>query len=206
MIDRYSDYSDEELIEKYRQGEKEIIDYLMAKYKNLVRSKTKSLFILGGDSEDLLQEGMIGLLQAVTDYDFGRDASFITFAELCVARKIYSAIKASNDKKHSFLNNYVSVFNNAEENQEGEAIVTQQLSSGFDTNPENVVLTNELWDALKKAIEEELTELERENFELYLTGMGSGEIARVLGRSPKETDNSIQRAKNKLRKIVDKNN
>ena len=84
----YQKYTDEELIEKYRAGEKGIMDYLMVKYKNLVLGKTKSLYILGGETEDLIQEGMIGLFQAVNDYDFGRDASFYTFADLCITRKV----------------------------------------------------------------------------------------------------------------------
>ena len=123
----YEKYTDEELIEKYRAGETGIIDYLMVKYKNLVLSKTRSLFILGGESEDLIQEGMIGLFQAVNDYDFGRDASFFTFADLCVTRKVYSAIKASNDKKHSFLNNYVSFFDSGNKDAKGPLELIEQL-------------------------------------------------------------------------------
>lgn len=202
-INKYSEYSDEELINRYRNGESDIIDYLMIKYKNLVRSKTQSLYLLGGETEDLIQEGMIGLFQAVNDYDFGRDASFFTFADLCVTRKIYNAIKASNEKKHSFLNNYVSIYygNENEEKSEGTALL-ERLSNDDDGDPEKIALMGELKEELINAIEKELTELERENFLLYLTGMTSSEVARVLGRSPKETDNAIQRAKLKLKKKI----
>lgn len=205
---KYSDFSDEDLIERFRQGESEIMDYLMDKYKNLVKSKTKSLYVLGGESEDLLQEGMIGLFQAINDYDFGRDASFFTFAELCISRKVYSAIKKSNDKKHSFLNNYVSVIGSGDDEtvDENGSLLIDHLSSDIDANPEYIAITKELRSELVSAIETLLTPLERENFELYLTGMSSGEVARVLGKSIKETDNSIQRAKAKLRKVVEKNN
>ncbi len=200
---KYSEYSDEELIERYRSGENAIMDFLMIKYKNLVLSKTKSLYLLGGETEDLIQEGMIGLFQAVNDYDFGRDASFFTFADLCVTRKIYNAIKASNEKKHSFLNNYVSLYasTEGEDQSEGPALA-ERLSNADDSDPEKMALIGELKDELITAINEELTDLERENFLLYLTGMTNSEIARVIGRSPKETDNAIQRAKVKLKKII----
>lgn len=200
---KYSEYTDEELIDRYRNGETVIIDYLMIKYKNLVLSKTKSLYLLGGETEDLIQEGMIGLFQAVNDYDFGRDASFFTFADLCVTRKIYNAIKASNEKKHSFLNNYVSLNSpvEGENNAEGLALL-ERLANADDSEPETMALIGELKDEVVAAINKELTDLERENFLLYLTGMTNSEVARVVGRSPKETDNAIQRAKVKLRKII----
>ena len=197
----YKKYSDEELIEKYRAGDKGIMDYLMVKYKNLVLGKTKSLYILGGETEDLIQEGMIGLFQAVNDYDFGRDASFYTFADLCITRKVYSAIKASNEKKHSFLNNYISIFENQDENENNAVRLIEQLPGNEDQNPEKRALTNELREELERAFHEDLTEMERECFGLYLTGMKSGEAAKIMGMSAKETDNAIQRAKKKLKKI-----
>ena len=103
-MDRYSGATDEELIDRLRDGETGIIDYLMDKYKNLVRHKAKTMYILGGDNDDLIQEGMIGLFKAVRDYDSGRDASFYTFAELCVSRQMYTAVQASSRKKHAPLN------------------------------------------------------------------------------------------------------
>lgn len=98
MRDRWKDCSDEELIIRLREGEQEVMDYLMDKYKNLVRDKAKSMYILGGDTEDLIQEGMIGLFKAVRDYDFGRDAGFSTFATLCISRQMYTAVQASGRK------------------------------------------------------------------------------------------------------------
>ena len=110
----YGQYSDDELIDRLRRGETPIMDYICDKYKNLVRSKAKSMFILGADSEDLIQEGMIGLFKAVRDYDMGRDASFATFAELCVNRQIYTAVQAAKRKKHFPLNTYVPLDGEAE--------------------------------------------------------------------------------------------
>lgn len=198
---KYDEFTDEELIDKYRNGETSIMDFLMIKYKYLVLSKTKSMYLLGGESEDLIQEGMIGLFQAVNDYDFGRDASFFTFADLCVTRKIYNAIKASNEKKHSFLNNYVSLYSDGNNNEDGPVLV-ERLAHEEESDPEKMALISELKDDLVKAINEELTEMERECFLLYLTGMSNGDVARVLGVSSKGTDNAIQRAKNKLKKVI----
>ena len=96
----YETLSDEELITEYRDGDEKIVDYLMEKYKELVRSLAGSMYILGGDTEDLIQEGMIGLFKAIREYDSGRDARFKTFAHLCVSRQIYSAVKLSGRKKH----------------------------------------------------------------------------------------------------------
>ena len=110
MRDRWKDCSDEELIIRLREGEQEVMDYLMDKYKNLVRDKAKSMYILGGDTEDLIQEGMIGLIKAVRDFDVTQKTSFSSFAELCVSRQMYSAIEASNRKKHLPLNSYVSLY------------------------------------------------------------------------------------------------
>lgn len=209
LTSKYGAFSDEELIGRYRAGEAEIIDYLMDKYKNLVLGKTKSMYLMGGDKEDLIQEGMIGLFGAINNYDFGRDASFFTFADLCITRKIYNSIKASNEKKHSFLNNYASIYasfeNDGANDSEEKGFPQQQYKTG-EYDPEKIVLTNELREELERAIENDLTDMEREVFMLYLSGMSSGEAARVLGKSPKETDNSIQRAKAKLRKAQAKLN
>ena len=106
---KYEEMTDEELIDQLREGDRQVMDYICDKYKNLVRSKAKSMYILGGDSEDLIQEGMIGLFKAVRDYDCGRDASFYTFADLCISRQMYTAVQASKRLKHSPLNSYVSL-------------------------------------------------------------------------------------------------
>ena len=121
MLD-YGQVTDEELIVRLRDGEKQITDYIMDKYKNLVRSKAGSMFILGADRDDLIQEGMIGLFKAIRDYDCGRDASFFTFAELCISRQMYTAVQASRRKKHAPLNTYISLYGERKEMYEGAAL------------------------------------------------------------------------------------
>ena len=106
----YKKLTDEELIRRLRMGETGIIDYLMEKYKNLVRKEANAMYLLGGETDDLIQEGMIGLFKAVQDYDVDQEASFFSFARLCVTRQLYSAIEASNRKKHSPLNSYISLY------------------------------------------------------------------------------------------------
>lgn len=111
----YENMTDEELICKYREGDKQIMDYLMEKYKNLVRKEANAMFLLGGENDDLIQEGMIGLFKAIRDYNEQKEASFYTFARLCVSRQMYSAIEASKRKKHTPLNSYISLYDNDED-------------------------------------------------------------------------------------------
>ena len=202
----YEKYSDEELIVHLRDGESAITDYLMDKYKNLVRSKAKSMYILGADSEDLIQEGMIGLFKALRDYDTGRDASFFTFADLCVSRQMYTAIQAAGRQKHAPLNTYISLYADAFENgsnEEGEERkLINSVISQSDKNPEELLIDRENVELLEKTIEKELSSFEKQVLDLYLTGMSYSQIARVLGRDDKSTDNALQRLKSKLKKAI----
>ena len=197
----YQKYSDEELIDRLRDGEDSITEYLMNKYKDLVRSKAKSMYILGADSEDLIQEGMIGLFKALRDYDSGRDASFLTFADLCVSRQMYTAVQASRRQKHIPLNTYISLYGNVGTNREGEQEKLENvLTARADQSPEEVVIDRENVVQLEKAIEQELSSFEKQVLDLYLTGMGYQQIAKVLGKDDKSTDNALQRIKAKLKK------
>lgn len=199
----YNDYeflSDEELILRLRDGDNRITEYIIDKYKDLVRRKSKSMYILGADHEDLLQEGMIGLFKAIRDYDAGRDASFYTFAELCVTRQIYTAVQSAGRKKHSFLNYYVSLYGNSEKNGEEYPELIQELVALDAKNPEELVIDRENLESLEKTIEKELSSFEKQVLELCLTGMSYKEIARVLGRTDKATDNALQRIKTKIRR------
>ena len=197
----YRQYSDEELIVRLRDGESSITEYLMNKYKNLVRSKAKSMYILGADSEDLIQEGMIGLFKALRDYDSGRDASFLTFADLCVSRQMYTAVQASRRQKHIPLNTYISLYGSVSTNREGEQEeLVNVLAAQAGQSPEEVVIDRENVIQLEKAIEKELSGFEKQVLDLYLTGMGYQQIAKVLGRDDKSTDNALQRIKTKLKK------
>ena len=197
----YKDYTDEELIIRARDGENEIMEYLMDKYKNLVRSKAATMFILGADKDDLIQEGMIGLFKAVRDYDSGRDASFYTFAELCVSRQMYTALQASGRKKHSPLNTYVSIYQDGDE--EGAGLI-DALENKKERNPEEILIDQENVATIERIIENELSFFERQVLELSMTGMGYVEIAKLLGKDGKSTDNALCRVKTKIRKALDK--
>ncbi len=206
MADKNEEYarcSDSELIDRLRRGETPVMDYICDKYKNLVRSKAKSMFILGGDSEDLIQEGMIGLFKAVRDFDSGRDASFRTFAELCISRQMYTAVQASKRQKHVPLNTYVSLdgVDGAQEGQEGSGLA-ELLADRAEQSPEELFLDKERVVYLEDAIERELSEFERQVLDLYMTGMRYSEIAKVLGRDEKATDNALQRLKAKIRRML----
>jgi len=205
-VQKYQNETDEMLIERLRDGERDITDFIMNKYKNLVRSKAKSMYILGADTEDLIQEGMIGLFKAIRDYDPGRDASFYTFAELCISRQMYTAVQASSRKKHMPLNSYISLYA-TNENESGESFGEEFINFlGFEPvkNPEQLLIDKENVISLERKIEEELSTFENQVLDLYLTGMSYSQIARVLGRDEKSTDNALQRIKNKIRKVIAK--
>ena len=126
--DKYKDKTDEEIILSLKDDEDSAaVDFIMDKYKNLVKKKARSMFILGADREDLIQEGMIGLFKAIRDYDYGRDASFATFADLCVSRQMYSAIQASARKKHAPLNGYISIYARREGGEEDSEIALEDV-------------------------------------------------------------------------------
>lgn len=200
----FSDFTDEELIIRYRDGDKQIMDYLMDKYKHVVRSKAGRMFILGADKDDLIQEGMIGLFKAVRDYDSGRDASFLTFADLCVSRQMYTAIQAANRKKHLPLNSYISLYKNSEDEiLEGQLIGA--IRDFSEQNPEEILIDRENVEALQTIIDQELSTFERQVLELSMTGMGYIDIARLLGKDPKSTDNALNRVKTKIRKAIERN-
>ncbi len=193
--------SDEELIVRLRDGEKQITDYIMEKYKNLVRSKAGSMYILGADRDDLIQEGMIGLFKAIRDYDSGRDASFSTFAELCISRQMYSAVQAAGRMKHIPLNTYISLYGNGTEHGEEEDGILSILAD-HGLNPEDFVIDRENVELLEKKMEQELSGFEKQVLDLYITGMSYSQIARVLGRDEKSTDNALQRVKGKIKKMI----
>lgn len=206
MSDIYEGLADEELIDRLRNGEREITDYIMDKYKNLVRKKAKSMYILGADNDDLIQEGMIGLFKAVRDYDPGRDASFYTFADLCISRQMYKAVQASRREKHTPLNTYISLYADMTEsgNDGNSAELVNVIASGVGTNPEQLMIDRENVADIEAMIEKELSSFEKQVLDLYITGMSYSQIAKVLSRDEKSTDNALQRLKAKLRKAVNK--
>ena len=193
---KFDNISDEELIARLRDGETIIEDYLMEKYKGLVRQKARAMFLIGGDTDDLIQEGMIGLFKAVRDFQPGREATFATFARMCIDRQIYSAIQNSNRQKHLPLNSYVSL------NQEDESSPIWELSV---ENPEEIIIDQETTRDLQQKISDYLSPMENKVLDLYLKGEGYVEIGRILGKSPKSIDNALQRIRAKIREVISQN-
>ncbi len=196
--------SDEELIISLRDGDARAIEVIIDRYKELVRKKAGSMFILGADRDDLIQEGMIGLYNAVRDYDAGRDASFYTFADLCVSRQMYKAVEAGNRKKHAPLNSYVSIYDDEKESDssgDGSALLEKILSE-TGKSPEDMVIDREQTQILEQKIYDSLSDFERKVLNLRLTGLEYTDIARILGRDAKSTDNALSRIKAKVRKIL----
>ena len=198
--EKYEGLTDEELIVLFRDGDQEAMEKLLNKYKEMVLRKAKSMYILGGDSDDLIQEGMLGLFKAVRDYDCGRDASFRTFAQLCVTRQLYTAVKASSRKKHIPLNTAISLSRPVREDGEEDEEFLDCLEADASSNPEVYLIGQEEMERLEEKIEKELSPFEKQVLELHLTGMGYVEIAHVLNRDEKSTDNALQRIRTKLKK------
>ncbi len=203
-MNNYDLMTDEELITLYRDGDTGTVDHIMNKYKELVRNLAGSMYILGGDTEDLIQEGMIGLFKAVRDYDPGRDASFLTFASLCVSRQMYNAIQSAGRQKNIPLNNYISLNGNSDDDDEDRPAVALELFADGGLSPEQLLIDKENTEALYRKICDELSDFENQVLDLYMTGMNYVQIAGVLGREEKSTDNALQRIRAKIKKIVDK--
>lgn len=201
----YAQMTDEQLIRRLREGEEDITDYLMEKYKGMVRKEAKAMYLLGGENDDLIQEGMIGLFKAVRDYDADQEASFGTFARLCVTRQLYSAIEASRRKKHSPLNSYVSFYE--KEDREGGGSLLDTMEAGCESDPEQAFLSKDNARRMEEELEESLSSLEKRVLYLHLRGTDYRTIASLLDRSPKTVDNAIQRIRAKAEKILqDENN
>lgn len=197
-MSKYEHMKDEQLICKFRQGDKTIMDYLMEKYKNLVRKEANAMFLLGGENDDLIQEGMIGLFKAVRDYQTEQDTSFYSFAKLCITRQMYSAIEASKRKKHSPLNSYISFY----EQGEDQSTLLDKMEAGDQSNPEELLVGRERAQILEAKLEENLSDLENRVLYLHLLGTDYKTIARLLDKSPKTIDNALQRIKSKTEKIL----
>ena len=200
---KYTEYTDEELVELLRQGDTEVMDYLLEKYKFVVRQKARVLYLAGGEADDLIQEGMIGLIKAVRDFDVTQKTSFSSFAELCVSRQMYSAIEASNRKKHLPLNSYVSLYEDSEQVGEGRSLpLIDTIESSKENDPEVLYFGKEYTEAFAEQLKELLSPLENHVLYLHLMGTDYRTIAELLGKSPKSVDNALQRIKTKAQKIL----
>lgn len=204
-MQKYDTMADEYLISEYRQGNSEVMDYLMVKYKPMVRRKARAMYLLGGENEDLIQEGMIGLMKAVRNFDLSHGASFLSFAELCVSRQMYTAIEMSKRKKHMPLNSYVSIYEQQSENDdESKAPLIDTIEAGNENNPETMYFGKQYVGALVEELKQSLSSLENHVLYLHLMGADYRKIAEVLEKSPKAIDNALQRIRNKAEKLINK--
>ena len=198
--------SEDEIILIAQNRNDEAMTYLMEKYKGLVRQKVRTLFLIGGDKDDLVQEGMIGLYKAICDYSPEKEASFRTFADLCISRQVYTAIKTSNRMKNQPLNSYISIYSSAysDENAlaDGDFIIDQEIRAS-QLNPEEIIIDRENVSRIEKNLFAYLSKMETKVLELYLEGMTYQEIASYMAKSPKSIDNALQRIKSKLQKQID---
>ena len=202
-MSKYDRMTDEQLLCDYKNGNQEIMDYLMVKYKSMVRKKARAMYLLGGENEDLIQEGMIGLIKAVRDFDETQKTSFSSFAELCVSRQMYSAIESSNRKKHLPLNSYVSLYEDSEQEGEGRSLpLIDTIESSKENDPEVLYFGKEYTEAFAEQLKELLSPLENHVLYLHLMGTDYRTIAELLGKSPKSVDNALQRIKTKAQKIL----
>lgn len=200
---KYDRLTDEQLMEKLRAGDRDIMDYIMVKYKSMVRKKARAMYLLGGENEDLIQEGMIGLIKAVRDYDESQGASFSSFAELCVSRQMYSAIEASKRKKHLPLNTYVSLYEESEVEKDGRTMpLIDTIEPDQENDPEALYFGKEYTEAFVEQLKENLSALENHVLYLHLMGTDYRKIAELLDKSPKSIDNALQRIKNKAEKML----
>ena len=190
----YRGYSDEELIAKLRNNETEITDYILDKYKPLVRKRANALYLIGGDTDDLIQEGMIGLFKAIRDYQSDHDASFFHFADLCIARQMYTAVEASRRKKHAPLNSYVSLY---DDSNEGVALA-DVLTGESARDPENMLIDRENLQQRLADVSKNLSKMEKQVFDYMLEGLNYRQIAEKMGKTPKAIDNAIQRLRTKM--------
>lgn len=199
--DYYSNMLDEEVVLLARNGDTAAEEYLINKYRNFVKAKAKTYFLIGGDKDDIFQEGMIGLYKSIRDFRPDKLSSFRAFAELCITRQIITAIKTATRQKHIPLNSYVSL-NKPIYDEESDRTLMDILSTIHISDPEEVIISNEERYKIKSKMSEVLSDLEMEVLRCYLDGKSYQEIACDLDRHAKSIDNALQRVKRKLEKFL----
>lgn len=203
FYDMYESLSDEEIVQLARDTNDQALEHLINKYKNFVRAKARSYFLIGADREDIIQEGMIGLYKAIRDFRPDKLASFRAFAELCITRQIITAIKTATRQKHIPLNSYVSL-NKPIYDEESDRTLLDVISGSKVTDPEELVISREEFVDIESKMVEFLSELEWQVLMFYLEGKSYQEIADELGRHVKSIDNALQRVKRKLERYLEK--
>lgn len=193
----YRAMEDEEIIELAKNGDSSALEFLFYKYKNFVRSKARSYFLIGADRDDIIQEGMIGLYKSIRDYDKDKLTSFKSFAEICITRQIITAIKSATRQKHIPLNSYISL-NKPLFEEESERTLLDMITGSKSTDPMDLFIGREDMDIMETRIGKMLSELEKEVLMSYIDGKTYQEIAIDLNRHVKSIDNALQRIKRKL--------
>ena len=196
----YKEYSDELLVRMARDGDEKAEDFLLKKYKDFVRSKARAYFLVGGDSDDLIQEGMIGLYNAMGHYDESMASSFMTYAAICINNKLISAVSADGRQKNAPLNGYVSIYSSITDETGEEASLSDVLPDTENINPEAIILNEEQEKLTINRLLGKLSALEKEILSYYMEGMSYSEIAKLIGKTEKSVDNAIQRIRLKMRK------
>jgi RNA polymerase sporulation-specific sigma factor len=202
ISDRYAQLEDDELLELVHSGESEALDYLIQKYRNFVRAKARTYFLIGADKEDIVQEGMIGLYKAIRDFKEDKLTSFKAFAELCITRQIITAIKTATRQKHIPLNSYVSL-DKPIYDEESDRTLLDVISGAKVMDPEELIINQEEFDDIELKMAELLSDLERKVLALYLDGQSYQEISEELNRHVKSIDNALQRVKRKLERYLE---
>jgi RNA polymerase sporulation-specific sigma factor len=202
FIESYDRMLDEEIVLSARDGNATSLEYIINKYKNFVRAKARSYFLIGADKEDIVQEGMIGLYKAIRDFRNDKLSSFRAFAELCITRQIITAIKTATRQKHIPLNSYVSL-NKPIYDEESDRTLLDILTATKITDPEELIISREELVSIESKIGEILSNLELEVLMSYLQGKSYQEIACDLDRHVKSIDNALQRVKRKLEKYLE---
>ena len=197
----YMKLSDEELVSGYQNGDNYAADFLVCKYKNFVRMHARPYFLVGADSDDLMQEAMIGLYKAIRDYKSEKGVVFMTFASLCIERQIITAVTAYNRQKNSPLNTYISLDTPVVDESGDETVLSDVISSEEGLNPEEIFIAGEQTKQFLIKLTENLSKLERQIFELYIKGFSYAEIASRLNKTSKAVDNAIQRIRAKINLI-----
>ena len=195
-MDSYHELTDEQLIQRLRAGDEGVMDFILDKYKPLVRKKANAMYLIGGETDDLIQEGMIGLFKAIRDFNEEKEASFYQFAQLCITRQLYRVIEASNRKKQVPLNTYVSFYEKADD---GSTPLADTLSSGKISDPEQLFIDQETEKTLLEELRGRLSKMENQVLDYYLSGFNYKQIAQKMQKSPKAIDNALQRIRAKMR-------
>ena len=196
----YKEYSDELLVRMARDGDEKAEGFLLKKYKDFVRSKARAYFLVGGDSDDLIQEGMIGLYNAIGHYDESMASSFMTYAAICINNKLISAVSADGRQKNAPLNGYVSIYSSITDETGEEASLSDVLPDTENINPEAIILNEEQEKLTINRLFGKLSALEKGILSYYMEGMSYSEIAKIIGKTEKSVDNAIQRIRLKMRK------